>query len=40
MDVTDAGIVMLAKEMQFRKAEFPMDVTDSGIGMLAKEMQS
>ena len=40
MDVTDSGIVMLAKEMHFRKAEFPMDVTDSGIGMLAKEMQS
>ena len=37
MDVTDSGIAMLAKEMQFTKAEFPMDVTDSGIAMLVKD---
>ena len=30
---------MLAKELQFSKAEPPMDVTDSGIVMLAKDSQ-
>ena len=39
MAVTDSGKVMIAKELQPAKADFPMSVTDSGIAMLAKELQ-
>ena len=38
MNLTDAGIVMVDKDLQPSKALTPMSVTDSGIVMLAREL--
>ena len=40
MVVTESGIVILVKESQLEKAEFPIVVTESGIVILVKESQS
>ena len=38
MVVTESGMVMLANELQSRKARIPMVVTESGMMMLANEL--
>ena len=39
MSATDSGIVMLARELQPSKAQFPMWLTESPKVILAKEVQ-
>ena len=39
MNVTELGIVILAKDLHPAKALYPICVTDAGIVMLAKDSQ-
>jgi hypothetical protein len=40
MDVTDCGIVTLAKFLQYMNVPSPMDATDEDIFTLAKRLQA